>query len=122
MITHLKDVLAGKHPLTVKRSSQWSSIRDNHLKQQPCCQVCGGTDKLNVHHIQPFHITPSLELDPNNLITLCESLNHGINCHLWVGHLGNFKKVNPTVVDDSKLWNTKFNQSNINLQSSSLNQ
>jgi hypothetical protein len=115
MLTHLKDVLAGKHDLLVTRSSEWPKVRDEHLKIQPCCQVCGVTDKLNVHHIMPFHMDNSLELNPDNLITLCECLCHGVNCHLWFGHLGNFKKVNPSVVEDTKTWKDKYDKSNLDL-------
>jgi len=40
----IKDKLNG-------RSSAWRKIRNEHLKDHPCCAVCGGTKKLNVHHI-----------------------------------------------------------------------
>jgi len=70
--------------------------------------VCGGKEKLEVHHLQPFHIKPDLELDPNNLITLCESKNHGINCHLFIGHLGNYKSINDTAQQDAFFWLKKL--------------
>lgn len=49
--------------------------------------MCGGRDRLEVHHIRPFHLYPALELDPANFVTLCEALRE---CHLQVGHLGNW--------------------------------
>lgn len=59
---------------------------------------CGGTKNLEVHHVKPFHIDPTLELDPTNLITLCEEMSK--ECHLKKGHLGNWKKVNENVLSD----------------------
>ena len=88
----MKDFIAGK-PL-VKRSSKWPKLRADHLKDNGFCQVCGGTEKLEVHHIYPVHLYPSSELDPTNLMTLCESKRFGINCHLFCGHKGNYKKFN----------------------------
>ena len=94
--------------LGVPRSPEWPSVRDAHLKIQPLCQVCGGTSKLNVHHILPFHLDQSKELDPTNLITLCES-GKPLNCHLIIGHADNFAtKWNPNVISDSKLWNKRL--------------
>lgn len=91
-----------------KRSSQWPKTRKAHLAAHPNCAVCGGTDKIEVHHIHPFHIHPELELDPKNLISLCESNKGGVNCHLHFGHLGNFRSVNEEVVNDSETWNKKI--------------
>ena len=95
------DVAAGKTPSLKLRSNQWPKLRRAHLALQPLCQVCGGSDKLEVHHIMPFHLDPSLELQPTNLISLCESKKPGLLCHLAVGHLGNYRDVNPDVVADS---------------------
>lgn len=109
MITKIKDLIQGKVSLAdPARSSKWRGVRATHLKDHPCCVVCGGTKSLNVHHIKPFHTHPELELDSNNLITLCECKLHGINCHLLVGHLGNFKRINPDSVIDVVIWNEKL--------------
>ena len=92
------------HPLKTsgaKRSSQWPGVRKAHLKKQPNCVVCGGSKKIEVHHIRPFHLHPQLELDPKNLITLCENDGDGVNCHLAVGHLGSFKSYNEHVKRDA---------------------
>ncbi len=101
MLTALKDKIQGKVPLGSKRSDHWPATRSIHLRKNPNCALCGGTKKIEVHHIRPFHLDPSLELDPNNLITLCEAGDGGINCHLAFGHLGNFKQENPNVVVDA---------------------
>lgn len=83
-------------------------MRLNHLDQHRTCSVCGGDKRLEVHHIKPFHLHPELELDPLNLITLCEELRGGLNCHLLFGHLGNFKSVNVGVVGDAGVWSEKI--------------
>lgn len=108
MLGFLKDRLQGKVPWGSKRSDQWPLVRAKHLKKQPRCALCGGNDKLQVHHMQPFHLHPELELDPRNLITLCESKKHGVNCHLLFGHLGNFTLFNPTVIKDTAAWNLRL--------------
>lgn len=110
MITKIKDVLQGKAPMAANRSPHWSTTRKNHLKNEDKCVVCGSVDKLNVHHIKPFHLHPELELEPSNLITLCESNHHGVNCHLLFGHLGNFKNINPNVLEDTTIWNAKLKE------------
>lgn len=85
-----------------KRSNQWAKVRANHLKKNGSCAACGSTKKLEVHHIVPFSDNPELELDPNNLITLCENAKGGIICHLCIGHKGDYKDENPNVVEDAK--------------------
>lgn len=107
MLKHLKDVADGKTTIGHKRSSKWPGVRHNHLKLNPTCALCGGTEKLEVHHIEPFHLHPELELDPGNLITLCEG-NSKVTCHLWLGHLGNYKKINPNVVEDCVHFGKRF--------------
>lgn len=97
---HLRDVSLGKCRLMLARSGSWPTDRKHHLEIEPVCQVCGGKEKLEVHHIRPFHLFPRLERDPKNWITLCESGANGINCHLWAGHRGNFKSYNIHVRED----------------------
>jgi 5-methylcytosine-specific restriction protein A len=63
-----------------------------------------------VHHIRPFHTHPELELEPSNLITLCESGRRGVHCHLLFGHLGSFRRVNPMVHEDVKRWRAKLSR------------
>jgi hypothetical protein len=108
VITHLIDALKGKHSLTTLRSSKWPEVRAKHLQAHPTCAVCGGKEKLEVHHKLPFHLTPALELDPENLITLCESNKGGVNCHLFFGHLGNFRSYNASVEQDVTGWPGKI--------------
>lgn len=81
------------------RSSKWPSVRLAHLKQFPACACCGRKTNLNVHHIKPFHKFPALELEPSNLLTLCEF--DSLNCHLFIGHFLNWSQFNPDVIRDA---------------------
>lgn len=99
-VKHLKDVWQGKTKLLNKRSSKWPALRKSFLKTNSSCAACGCTEFLEVHHIEPFHENSSLELDINNLITLCDKPGKD-NCHLEVGHLGDFKSKNPSVKEDA---------------------
>jgi hypothetical protein len=95
-----------KEPKGTKRSPHWVAFRKEHLG--PACVVCGSTKKRELHHIRPFHKHPKEELDPNNVITLCENKKDGLNCHLAIGHLGSFKSWNVNVRRDAKIWNRKI--------------
>lgn len=82
------------------RSGQWSSVRREFLDMHPDCQACGVEKKLLkpifVHHCQPFHLHPEMELSFENLISLCGS------CHLTLGHLRSFKSFNKDIREDAK--------------------
>lgn len=80
------------------RSPEWKNVRKLHLDREPTCQACGRKKDLEVHHIVPVHIDKVLELEPSNLITLCEK------CHLIFGHLYDFKSWNDNVIEDSNLF------------------
>lgn len=85
----LRDVGTG-----VKRSSHWPTLEKHFLEEYSTCAACGSKKRLNVHHCMPFHLDPKLELDPNNLITLCMDTKE---CHLHLGHGGSFKQYCPDV-------------------------
>jgi len=78
------------------RSSKWRGVRAEHLKTNGRCEACESTKKLEVHHIIPFDVDPDRELNPSNLITLCNY------CHLVLGHLRDYKIANDFVRDDVK--------------------
>lgn len=84
----------------VPRSSKWNAVRRAHLEANPRCAACGRNLYPEVHHIEPFHVRPDLELDPDNLITLCDA--PGASCHLLLGHLGNWSFWNPEVREVAK--------------------
>lgn len=108
MFQHIKDVVQGKATITQKRSSKWASVRKKFLLTNNTCAACGGKKALEVHHKQPFHKNPELELKETNFVTLCESKENGVNCHLLFGHLGNFKSINVNVDEDVKIWKKKI--------------
>src|SRR5689334_13402087 len=72
------------------RSGKWPAVERAHLKAQPECQACGSRELLSVHHIRPFRLYPELELDADNLITLCQK-HH---CHFLFGHAGDYRAWN----------------------------
>ena len=76
------------------RDPRWPAVRDAHLRKHPKCGACGGITELQVHHVEPFHLRPDLELEPSNLETLCMG---GPDCHLLLGHGGSFQYRNPLV-------------------------
>lgn len=92
------------------RSGKWPTVRKAHLLKNPACAVCGAIKgKIEVHHLIPFHSRPELELDPKNLLTLCEN-DEFFNCHRLIGHLNNFKGWNPDAVMDAQEWVKKLAQ------------
>lgn len=95
-IQRQKDSLDREAAKDRTRSIHWHLVKTKFLNQNNKCAVCGGTDFLQVHHIKPFHLHPELELDTTNLITLCMGSSE---CHLKVGHGGNFKYYNPDLLE-----------------------
>jgi 5-methylcytosine-specific restriction protein A len=110
MFRRLTDLISGKvQPFGLKRSPKWPKVRATYLGLFPTCAVCGGKKLVEVHHIKPFHLFPELELDQNNLITLCEDYSHtAANHHCFIGHLGQWKNINPDVIADAGAWNKKL--------------
>ena len=95
----------------VRRSSRWPATRKVHLLLEPSCQACGARERLEVHHVIPVHVAqvlgrPELELDPRNLITLCEGAV--VNCHLLFGHLRLWQSWNHQVREDVETWLRKI--------------
>ncbi len=88
------------------RSPQWSRVEKEHLMREPACVACGYRGHgLQVHHVKPFHLHPNLELDPRNLITLCEV--KGRDHHLLLGHLDELESYNVNVREDVKRYHGK---------------
>lgn len=103
MINFILDKIIGKAPLFTARSGKWPKVRKDFLAIHTECAACGSKNKLEVHHIVPFHLDHALELDPTNFIALCESKDHNVNCHLHVGHNDNFRNENANVVQDAEI-------------------
>ncbi len=81
------------------RDPRWPKVRAAHLKKEPTCQACGGTEGLECHHVTPFHVDKRKELSDKNLISLCEV--KGKECHLRIGHNSNWKLYNKNVREDA---------------------
>lgn len=95
----------GKQLRYAARSSKWPALRKEHLKKQPCCMACGSCVKPEVHHIIPVHLDSAKELDPDNLITLCDKY-----CHFVFGHLMHYKSWNINVINDAKQYLDNINK------------
>ena len=88
-----------------QRSSQWSVVRAAHLEREPVCVACGRDRNLHVHHVIPIGVDPSLELSPDNLITLCR------RDHLTFGHFGDYRRYNPRArehAEQYRKWKAEF--------------
>jgi 5-methylcytosine-specific restriction enzyme A len=64
-----------------ERSGKWPTLERKIKAERPKCEICGSPTQT-IHHIKPFHAHPELELDPDNLIALCD------NCHRLWAHFG----------------------------------
>jgi acyl-coenzyme A thioesterase PaaI-like protein len=82
-------------PANTKRNPKFARAAKLWLKDKRCI-VCGGRTRLQAHHKYPFHLFPSLEMDERYWRPLCEG-DHRLNCHLLVGHGGDFSGFNPLV-------------------------
>lgn len=102
LLTFARDVAQGK-PSRL-RSPLWHRLKMAFIKKNPGCAACGSRDHLEVHHIKPFHEYPELELVESNWIVLCESKRFGVNCHLALGHAGDYKRINENVIESVNTW------------------
>jgi hypothetical protein len=74
------------------RSGKWTTVEKHFLEKNGKCEICASVNHLQVHHVKPFHLYPELELDENNLITLCMDAR---GCHIRIGHGSSFRCYNP---------------------------
>ena len=93
--------------IETKRSSEWPRVRKAYVKEHPGCAACGRIIDIEVHHIIPVHVAiamgrPELELDPENLISLCSN-----PCHFVHGHLMGWSRTNEDVVEDCRRYREK---------------
>jgi len=87
----------------VKRTSDCLKAMREYKKTHPACEISGSRKKVEPHHIFPVHLFPDKATGP--FICLTRDL------HLWMAHLGNFKKYNPDIEKDARIWYDKINQS-----------
>ena len=89
-----------------KRSAAWPAFEKKLINAHPYCSNCGiptytmpGTTlarlkaklftRLTGHHTIPFSVDPSKELDPDNILILCDGIFiRKDKCHFQVGHNG----------------------------------
>src|SRR6185312_2603434 len=100
---------AAEHGLA--RSPHWPHVEKAFRKAHPHCVACApdaSDHAVQVHHRAPFHYVvslgrPDLELDPRNLVSLCETEEGkpAEDHHLLIGHLGNFRAGNLEVLEDA---------------------
>ena len=59
------------------RSARWQRLRAYHLAHHPLCARCEAIGlaepATEVHHIVKCHDNPQLQMDPNNLESLCQA-------------------------------------------------
>lgn len=103
----IADRISGKAPAGATRSPKWRTVRNAFLRGKRCA-VCGGRRSLIAHHEVPFHIAPDLELVESNLVPLCEAKRFGINCHLLIGHVGNWRRFNANCLADAAYWRERL--------------
>lgn len=88
------------------RSPLWRDLRNEFLRENPECAVCDtkGTllNGLEAHHVTPYSVDPSKELDKSNLRTLCR------RCHLIFGHVFSFRSFNQHLDEDIRIWRDKI--------------
>jgi hypothetical protein len=66
------------------------------------CAVCGGTVKVQAHHLYPRHIWPQLMYREEFWYPLCRA-NKTLDCHCDIGHGGNMSGFNPYCVAMAEL-------------------
>jgi len=103
-IRTLLDRVQGKAPAGARRAGGWSAFRRQFMQMRPICEVCGRKRGLEAHHVIPFHVAPDLELEIHNLVALCR------RCHLLIGHLGGWSRVNLDVLADVTALRFKIDQ------------
>jgi len=94
-VEHVRDVSTGRLPGGMRRSPKWASFARALVKKYGSCSACMSKKRLEVHHIEPFHLAPHRELDRDNAIVLCR------RCHLLIGHMDDFQMFNPHVERDA---------------------
>jgi hypothetical protein len=105
LLGYIRDLALGKMQFGVRRSSGWHKVREEHLREHPKCECCGGVEQIEVHHKKPVSLFPELELEKENLMTLCEKRS----CHLAIGHLYSYRSYNKDIETDVKMWREKVN-------------
>jgi hypothetical protein len=94
LVKLIEDAIEENEAGELGRSPQWPALEKRFKHDHPACACCGEATQV-IHHVVPFHVDPSKELDPTNLIAVCN------RCHLLICHLGNFRSWNVNVRSDA---------------------
>lgn len=73
--------------VVIKAMKAYDKSRDN------TCEYCGRKGNADVHHVKDISHHPELAAEKSNMICLCRKPQ----CHLIIGHMGDFKGINPNV-------------------------
>ena len=92
------------------RSPQWPAVRAKWLETHGECAACGQKDNLAVHHVIPFSVDASKELDPTNFLTLCTDGPGHMSCHLVIGHAGSYQCYNEKAREDAANMRAMFEE------------
>ena len=89
-----------------KRNSGWHKASEAYIREVGQCEFCGaklGEEgvELEVHHVEPFHVRPDLEMEKSNWAVLCRKPH---DCHRLVGHFRNFSLWNPLLRPFLEIW------------------
>lgn len=57
----------------IRNTPGMSSWKHKVKERDKVCQCCGGSDHLEVHHVNPLAIYPDLGTDINNGMVLCQT-------------------------------------------------
>lgn len=78
----------GKWKKQSKYGKDWPKFKETALKRDGYeCQSCGDTERLEVHHWEPYQL--SLNNDLDNLVTFCYTCHHAV--HKWYRAEGFYK-------------------------------
>jgi hypothetical protein len=91
----------------VRRSPHWMEFEKAYLHGKSCAG-CGRIDTLSAHHMIPFHVDKSRELDVTNLLPLCYGPTF---CHWVIGHCAlSWECWHPDPVSEAKNAMQRFQQ------------
>ena len=72
----------GFQPKTSLRDPGWKCTAERWKLLHPECRFCGAIEDVEVHHVTPVHVEPSLEMDSRNLMSVCHKCHRsGSRCH-----------------------------------------
>ncbi len=81
LITEDPEKLYNSSELSIWRKEVFiRQLRKNPEHIENYCEICGSTENLQAHHIQPIKLYPEYALDPENGLVVCEKC-HYEKCH-----------------------------------------